>query len=459
MLLSLAFLLLVPDAQRFGVIVWSFALWAAGGSILPRWNAWARRPETPESWRMPVDGAFSTALGLVLMLGGLTLHTLQLYPDSAAVTLAGALPPLLAYTLAPLLDALSALQQISMPLLLGLTLYLILLLRESVGWGEERTPTGRRWSRLFSWAAATAVTFSGLAGLLHLFPMSDGISKAFVVGTLLWLNLLLRFGPLWRTAIPAGFRRLLPLARLSTPLRKMATGLLLTFLLAVSLPTLFMLVHAIATGSTVNASGLLTIALSALLTGSFAHLFSLKPGRSFAHILLFSLFTTTVLLLLTWADIALVLALWTIVLLLVPVIPGRLAAAKWKQLDAAAQVWLTGGFAVAILTWLARDTLPIMERLLTLALLIGIALAIGFRAMRGGYSDRGRVWLKGGALLFLLWLHWIGLAWLPAGSPCRCSAALVCLGDGRAGPPVGVGYHGTADSRIRACRLPTPVAP
>lgn len=180
--------------------------------------------------------------------------------------------------------------------------------------------------------------------------MSDDISKAFVLGTLLWLNLLLRFGPLWRTAIPAGFRRLLPLARLSTPLRKMATGLLLTFLLAVSLPTLFMLVHAIATGSTVNASGLLTIALSALLTGSFAHLFSLKPGRSFAHILLFSLFTTTVLLLLTWADIALVLALWTIVLLLVPVIPGRLAAAKWKQLDAAAQVWLTGGFAVAILT-------------------------------------------------------------------------------------------------------------
>jgi hypothetical protein len=432
LLLSLAFLLLVPDARRFGVIAWSFALWAAGSSILPRWNAWTRRPETPRSWRMPVDGAFSTALGLVLILGGLTLHTLQIHPDPAAATLAGALPPLLACTLAPLIGALFALQQLSMPLLLGLTLYLILLLREPVGWGDERTPTGRRWTRPpLSWAAAIAVTFCGLAGLLHLFALSGGISKAFVLGALLWLNLLLRFGLLWRSAIPAGFRRLLPLTRLSAPLRTMATGLLLSFLLAVSVPTLFMLVHAIATGAAVHAPGLLTIGLSMLLTGSFAHRFRLKPSRAFAHLLLFSLCTTTLLFLLTWVDIALMLALWATVLLSIPALLERgLVSPKWRLLGAASQAWLGGSFAVAILIWCVRDTQSIMERLLTLALLIGVALAIGLRAMGDGHSDRGRMWLKGGVLLSLLWLHWIGFAWLPAGVPVAVLLPWYALGMG-----------------------------
>ncbi|MCP4697574.1 MAG: hypothetical protein GY862_12100 [Gammaproteobacteria bacterium] len=378
---------------------WSFVLWGTGVYLLPRFNArFPSQSLIPAVW--PV-------LGLVFVLSTLFASLL----------------------LADVLLLLSGL--LIWPILIGTTLYLLLMLR-SVSWG---------W---LAWLAGLGVTVSGLSVLAAFLPETHSVF--FLTGAAIWLNLVLQFMPALHMAsgsVPPSLAR----SRLDSALFFWPSLLLCGVLALFTLSVLFFLAAAngvVAWPPQLRERPEIFITLAILLIFSAFHLFVLRArssekwGAFFAHLLLLSL-TDAVLLL--WLETAtgilqlpLLLGLWAALLqAIIFISPSKTEEqkdlpSKRKMLKITAWKWLPFLYGAALLA-LVFTEVSSGGRLLTLALLSGLSIGLGLLDSReDAPADLAgmRRWLARGvpflsylwALLESLWLLWTGWpqeisVWLP----------------------------------------------
>ena len=141
-----------------------------------------------------------------------------------------------------------------------------------------------------------------------------------------------------------------------------------------------------------------------LLNFSFVHVLILRPQSLSAHILLFSLLLTTLLLFLTLLGMPLLLNLWIIALLLFTYKNPK----SIKELNKAIQKWIPISIIVSLFSlFLDIET---SERLLNLALLSGLAFVFGFQ---NKHQKQAKVWMVSGVILFWILLHSLWIVWQP----------------------------------------------
>ncbi len=351
--------------DRFLLVMWAYALWGVGNMVAPRFNVrWPRWTLAPEPWPW---------LGLVLI--------------GVAFILWGVLGQIgSAFDVLRLGWYLTA-----------ATFYLVLMLRNSA------------WSG-FPWLAVLTLMSTGIAfGLAWLFPAVDVIIPLrFVLGTVVWANVLLLGVSMWRRYGTEWS------ARLRWPSHDVVTPLLMwpsvwvhlwVALLALmeAVVILLPITEMVQWSSAVLTGGVLTL--------SCFHILWLRRNAWHSHLGMAALLCT---LLAAWLGTAarlfyfpLFLALWSVMLLLLDIVgthrPWRdLLMARMRQ---SCSIWLAWSPLAAVVVWILLPQ-PLGERLLTLGIIGGVMACLGWRRQHPGW------WLAAMAIL-VVQLHMGWLFYIP----------------------------------------------
>ncbi len=372
--------------QLYLWVGWAFVLWA-----LSFWQQALGAERLPDNLRIAPQ--FAPWWGLLLIAGSLLLTLLTLdFAQQSAQALVQRLPSLLALSLAPVVYGFFALQAVDWLLLSSLALYLLLLL-------QRLDPAAAPASSGLRWSAAVALLLTGLVALLKLFPLGLSLNPPLALGVLGWLNLLLYLTSRgWLRDLGEQQGRIrLPLHEL----RQLATGLLMAFQLALTVPTVLLVAHATSAGLDIEAPGMLTLALSLLLSVSFAHLLWLHPRQAYAHWLLIALTTSLLLAGMAWLPLLLWLCAW----LWLALVAERLLQTALPLLATVLAGWIVPLFGVALLN-LFNPLLDSGVQLLALTLLGGFAISYA-------WYHAQRTWLLTGVALWFFALHWFWFWLLP----------------------------------------------
>jgi hypothetical protein len=350
---------------RLGMMAWAYALWGLAAYVLPRFNArWPQWAIAPDLWPW---------LGLLLVGSSLVSSVLN-WPSQWGYLLATA----------------------------G---YLLLMLRNSA------------WA-MFPWSAALAFTTAGIGFNLtvfgHNFWSGTALQTTLIVfsaGTLLWANLLLRIVPLWRHHGQALSARLgWHPHDLSAPFEFWPFVLLSLWLLALAFWDGIAIFVDFPPSE--DPLWLSKVVLGVVLTLSFLHAFWLRQGVLQVHSFIFSLFCTVLAAyfatLVSLFHLSLLLTLWSAVLLVAHRLKEYLPWLGGENLviRQALTGWLHYSPLFAIAALLLEPEVSLAERLLNLAALTGLAVALGLH-------KREPIWLHAAMVMLLVLLHAWPLLWVP----------------------------------------------
>ncbi|QTA92726.1 Uncharacterized protein dnm_088150 [Desulfonema magnum] len=357
----------VYELTEYGpaALLWSYILWAAANFILTRFNK--RCP------RWAVDTGIWLCSGLLLVI------------------------------ISPVLT-IGFIVFLHWTYWLSLSVYLFLILRNSKNAG-------------LSWIAAGSLTWAGvlyvgeLAGL-HIIYVHEKEINRFVIGTIIWANLLLVMVSLWRHLGE----------KLADRLNWHAhnlTGPFLFWPAAILYPCLiFMVTNLAAIFSHHPHAWPSQVLIAGLLTASLLHLFLLHPGILNTHSLLVSVFAMT----LTWihpesalSHLPLILALWSGFLFMLAVFWSRISNSSFAthhlrhfgNIRNAVSVWLVLTQWTVMPALLFAPVASLSESLLTLGLLAGI-----FTGTAWIRRSSTLVWIA--RFLWLILLHTWPLMWIPS---------------------------------------------
>ncbi len=353
-----------PNGSGTLLLLWGYVLWGFANGVLPRFNArfseWA---VSPGAW--PWAGLLMVALSPPLAMG-----------DSEIL--------------------------LQWSYWLPLSLYLFLLLRNS------------GWSAL-SWIATGVLTLSGIVFVKELTGESHPYDPAeFIIGTLIWANLMLFVVPLWHRYGPALTARLgwrnhdLAGPFLLWPFIIM--GIWLTLLFLTNLSVIFL--NPFFTWKSI-------VVIAVVLAVSCLHLFLESPTSLNAHTLLLSLFN----ILLSWINLnsevshlPIALALWSLFLFAITSIKYPISNIQHQtssikhpisNIKHPASNWLIFTPWLVIPALLFAPLASLSESLLTLALLTGIFAGLSRRR-------RSPALLWTARLLGIIFLHTWPLLWIPS---------------------------------------------
>ena len=273
---------------------------------------------------------------------------------------------------------------------LAVSVYLFLLLRNS-------------GNPLLCWFATATLTWAGISWITVASWVIGHFEERLIIGALIWTNLLLFMGTLWR--------KLEALDILSDKLgRHDLSGPFQVWSFMISWAwLLFLFVINLIVLSDNNPSDHAFLSLTGIvtLTASFLHLFILNPRAPNAHGLIFSVFVL-VLTGLSLPHLALLLAVWSGLLLSIT------SYAKQKQMSQnistlirAMSGWL---FIFPWIVLAAMIFVPIAsfgEMLLTLTIMIGV-----FSGLASGRQSKVLLWTA--HFLFLILLHTWPLIFVPS---------------------------------------------
>jgi hypothetical protein len=380
-------------------VVWAYALWGLGNFGLPRFNArWPGWAIASETWPW---------LGLVLVWINLVLWGVHWQ----------ARPWLQASRLAWYLTAVAV--------------YLFLMLRHSIWKG-------------FPWLVVLTLTSAGMAlNVAWLWPTSPVLALSlpvvglhvpllFVLGSVVWTNVLLLGASVWRryghhcTTHHGPMRpaHVLSLSdRLGWQPHDLATPLLFWASVCIHLGVLVLAV--VDAGSILlPALGLeaapwtAAVLLGGLLILSCLHLLWLQRDSWASHVVMASVFCT---LLAVWLGIAayplhlpMFLALWSMILI---VVDRVWKVQPWRDegvspLRHCLSAWLVWSALAAVAVWVLFPQVQLGERLLTLGILSGVAVYLGWQRHHSG-------WLFAAMTMLLLQLHGWWLFRVPPGQIAR----------------------------------------
>ncbi len=361
--------------QLLLLAAWAYTLWLLATLVLPRVNAlWPVWSMAPTLW--PWLGLL--LLGSVFLRWGLPWDdTLQAASWRLALALSAVAP------------------------------YFFLLLRTSAWglwpWLAVGALTGA------SVASMTAVSGAAMSVLVLLFPfVYVFVSWKFMLGLLLWSNILLLGITAWRRYGAAVTRRLVWHAHdLSPALLGCSVSILCLWLLSLTLWNLLGILVS-SWGASEPWTGLAAGLLGVPLVGSWLHVVRLSPTIWSWHGSLAALGGT---LLALWLSqlaplvaLPLFLALWSVGLIL---LTGLGARRQWPQpLQAALALWSHVSPMATIGVWLFFLDLPFAEHL-------GILALLGVYAACRGWQRQQPLWWFAALLAGLLWLHGGWCLWLP----------------------------------------------
>ncbi len=357
----------------FTALLWGYVLWSAGNFALPRWNsAQPRWAVAPEAW--PWYGLTAVSFSLLNHLMSGVSHPWLRTLEHSGFCAAG-------------------------------SLYFFLMLRNSA------------WSG-FPWFAALLLTWSG-ASLNEAWSTyywsvrrSPLYPVDYAVGNLLWVNILLRVVPAWRQhGHTLSARWQWRTSNLATPFLVWPTLLLFPWVLY-----LFFGVIDPRFGSSLSAAiatWLPYCLVGGGLTLSFFHLWWLHRAKWETHVVLASLFCT---MLAAWRGSAaqffhppLFLALWTTAAFLGHLLweKHQWGAEQLQPLRHTLSRWVAPSLVVAIVATLAYPELPLTERLISLAALIGITVGLSWQRQQ-------LPWFLTAGVLVLVFVHIWPLLWVPS---------------------------------------------
>lgn len=438
-------LLLLSIPLRPGLIMSGFILWALGTYLLPLWNArWPAWVMIPHLW---------IACGF-LSYGGSVVEGLRYYETSS--TFSAILWIALALAQFPMLRPFPQAPQIrGVGIALFLTLALITLLQQTsfvvdalMGWSfilwisaHVLLPTfNRRWSfwtieadfwfilglilitgglllplwslnfppwyrfalaALYYFFMLPEITFLAWGIVLSLFGFGGSLIISFlpydlwIVGLALWVNLLIRgipFCQYYDTVIPQWPFQALAEAFLKVLATSLGIGLLINLI-----STFMCFPHCFSPVSFNPQTWGEITPFTGLLALSFLHLVKVSPHPLIGHGLMLSWLNLGLLLLLKLGLILpLALSLWSISLLLL---------FKNNPLKQVIDFWVILSFILSLLSF--SDLQNPLQALFTLVILAGISFIKGLR------SETNKLWLAGGMIFFLLFIHLIWIVGFP----------------------------------------------
>lgn len=264
----------------------------------------------------------------------------------------------------------------------------------------------------FPWCATLLLTWAGvsfnLSWLWHFQNM--GLLSIFNISNLIWGNILLRAVPIWRQQGDT----------LSARWHWQTPNLVTPFLVAPALLffswTLHLFVVVISPLDIFSKSTVLSMWLpyclgGGVLTLSFFHLWWLHRAKWETHVILASLFCTV---LAAWRGsaaqffhIPVFFTVWSAALFFVHLLweKHQWGAEQLQPLRLTLSRWVAPNLVVAIVATLAYPELPLTERLLSLAALIGITVSLSWRRQQ-------LPWFLTAGLLALIFAHAWPLLWV-----------------------------------------------
>ncbi len=350
-----------PRWELLAAFAWAYGLWFAGNLLLPRFNArvphWAVAAET---WPW---------FGLLILVVGLAVGLEDGMPLPVPLPIVAAL----------------------------LAGYLLLMLRNS-GWPG------------FPWLAVLALTFAGTLFVItrHLNGLTqfhiDSVGAA-AFETLLLANLLLVCVSLWRRfGLFLAARLRLQQSELQPALLAASYAICLPWLVALGLWDIALIVMP----EIIANNKALAVTFGFLLSISYLHALRHWHSPAGAQLLVTSVFLT---ILAAWGalqsfHLPLILALWGLLTAVLSLCLIQVREGITFLLRNALTRWAIITPVIALCILLLIPHVSVAERLATLAVLGGSAVALG-------WQFRSRLWIKAAAIMIIVLMHGVWLLWIP----------------------------------------------